>query len=80
MARKTISGGTVHELPADIKKMLLASPEVLAEWEDLTPLARNEWICWTTFSQKGRNSSKPHRADAILASGGQAPPVLLARL
>ena len=42
-----ISEGTVHKLPADLKKALLASPEALAKWEDITPLARNEWICWT---------------------------------
>jgi hypothetical protein len=44
-----ISSGTVHKLPADLKKALLASPRALAAWEDITPLARNEWICWTTW-------------------------------
>ena len=28
-------------------KALAASPKALAAWEDITPLARNEWICWT---------------------------------
>ncbi len=41
-----ISGGTVHTMPADLRKALLASPKVLALWEDITPLARNEYICW----------------------------------
>lgn len=44
---KKISKGLVHELPADVRKALLASPKALAKWESLTPLARNEWICWT---------------------------------
>lgn len=39
--------GTVHEMPADLKKALIASPAARAKWETLTPLARNEWICWT---------------------------------
>jgi len=43
---KTVSEGTVHTLPADLKKALLAHPDGLAKWEDITPLARNEWICW----------------------------------
>lgn len=41
-----ISGGTVHKLPADLRKSLAANPKVLALWEDITPLARNEYICW----------------------------------
>lgn len=45
MAKK-ISGGTVHKMPADLRKTLLADPKVLALWEDITPLARNEFICW----------------------------------
>lgn len=47
MAQKQISGGTAHKLPADLQKALLSSPKALAAWEDITPLARNEWICWT---------------------------------
>jgi uncharacterized protein YdeI (YjbR/CyaY-like superfamily) len=45
LARK-VSEGTVHKLPADLKKALVAHPDALALWEDITPLARNEWICW----------------------------------
>lgn len=48
MFKKTISEGVVHKLPADMRKALLSSKEALAAWEDITPLARNEWICWTT--------------------------------
>ncbi len=44
---KKISGGTVHELPADLREALAADSRALAKWEDITPLSRNEWICWT---------------------------------
>lgn len=54
-----ISPGTVHTLPPDLKKALLASPKALAKWEDITPLARNEWICWTT-SVKKEETRKDH--------------------
>ncbi len=47
-----VSGGTVHPLPADLKKAILAAPKVLALWEDITPLARNEWICWVQEGKK----------------------------
>lgn len=41
-----ISGGTVHSLPADLRKALAGDAKALALWEDITPLARNEFICW----------------------------------
>jgi hypothetical protein len=44
---KDIASGTVHEIPDDLKKALISVPAALAIWESLTPLARNEWICWT---------------------------------
>jgi len=44
---KEISGGVAHELPADLRKALGADPKALMAWEDITPLSRNEWICWT---------------------------------
>lgn len=48
MAKVEIAGGTAHKMPADLKKMILSSPKTLALWQDITPLARNEWICWVT--------------------------------
>jgi hypothetical protein len=47
-----ISGGVVHELPEDLRDSLASDVEALAVWEDLTPLARNEWICWTISVKK----------------------------
>jgi uncharacterized protein YdeI (YjbR/CyaY-like superfamily) len=44
----TLLGGTVHMMPADWQKALIAMPAARAVWEDITPLARNEWICWVT--------------------------------
>ncbi len=49
---KPISNGTTHKLPTDLKTALAANKASLAIWETLTPLARNEWICWVTFVQK----------------------------
>lgn len=47
-----LASGTVHRLPADLKKALISDRAAAAEWEDLTPLARNEWICWVTYVKK----------------------------
>lgn len=52
MTKKVISRGTVHTVPSDIQKVLASDRAALLAWEDLTPLARNEWICWVTFVKK----------------------------
>jgi hypothetical protein len=52
MATKTLSAGTVHRVPADMCKELISNTKAHNAWENLTPLARNEWICWATFVQK----------------------------
>lgn len=52
MAKGKIEGGTVHKMPADFKKALAQTPAALAVWQDITPLARNEWICWVTSGAK----------------------------
>jgi hypothetical protein len=52
MVKKAISDGTVHKVPKDLREAITSDPKALALWEDLTPLARNEWICWVTFVKK----------------------------
>ncbi len=52
MVKKSISSGTVHTLPPDIRTALASDKVARAAWQDLTPLARNEWICWVTFVKK----------------------------
>jgi hypothetical protein len=52
MIKQTISSGTAHKLPLDLRQALAADRAALVLWEDLTPLARNEWICWVTFVKK----------------------------
>ena len=54
-----LSSGVVHTVPADLQEALIADPEARAKWEDITPLARNEWICWT-ISVKKPETRKQH--------------------
>ncbi len=49
MTTEQIAGGTVHQMPADLRQALTSVPAARKTWESLTPLARNEWICWVTF-------------------------------
>lgn len=46
------SSGTVHKLPNDLKEAITSDKKVATLWEDITPLARNEWICWVTSGKK----------------------------
>lgn len=59
MTTEKIATGTVHQLPADLRKALVVNKKALALWNSLTPLARNEWICWTV-SVKKAETRKDH--------------------
>lgn len=52
MQNKIISAGVVHTLPKDLREKLNSDVKAYTAWESLTPLARNEWICWMTFVKK----------------------------
>ena len=41
-----LSNGVVHDVPADLRATLTCSSKARDAWEDITPLARNEFICW----------------------------------
>jgi uncharacterized protein YdeI (YjbR/CyaY-like superfamily) len=74
MMNKQISGGVVHRVPADLKKALLAVPVALNAWQDITPLARNEWICWVESAKKPE--TREHRIKRTyegLAEGKRRP-------
>lgn len=70
----TIAGGVVHELPTDLRKALTASPKALEKWQSLTPLARNEWICWTiTVKQAATREDHVKRTVSELLEGMRRP-------
>jgi hypothetical protein len=52
MIKKIIATGVVHEVPEDLYEALISDESALERWEDLTPLSRNEWICWTITTKK----------------------------
>ena len=41
-----------HKIPKDIENAIKATPKAKSVWQDITPLARNEWICWMTSGKK----------------------------
>ena len=58
MAKPKLAGRMVHQLPADLRKALASDPKARAMWVDITPLARNEWICWVTSAKKAETRDK----------------------
>ena len=55
---RVLPGGVVHDLPGDFEQALRAKPAALTTWEDITPLARNEWICWIESAKKAETRVK----------------------
>ena len=62
------------KVPADLRKVFAAAPKAKAQWDDLTPLARQDFIMWIdsakqSETRKRRIKSVPSR----LASGKRRP-------
>lgn len=55
---KPIEAGVVHALPPDLEKALRKNKAALAAWQDITPLARNEWICWILSAKKAETRER----------------------
>ena len=49
---QSIVPGVLHEVPEDMAAALGADEGLRATWNALTPIQRNEWICWTTIVKK----------------------------
>lgn len=73
MAQK-LSSGTVHTMPKDFGQAISGSPKVLKLWEDITPLARNEWICWVEEAKKEETRKRRIEVGLSKMSGGMRRP------
>lgn len=74
MTTKTLSGGTVHAMPADLRRALVAVPAARTAWESLTPLARNEWICWNTLVKQAKTREEHIRRTVTELQEGKRRP------
>jgi hypothetical protein len=50
--------GTVHEAGADLQAAVRSDPKVLMLWENLTPLGRNEFICWVDDAKQAKTRQR----------------------
>lgn len=58
MNRSSIKGEKLHALPKDVRGILLAKSGVKDVWDDITPLARNEWICWIISAKQSETRNR----------------------
>lgn len=58
MTHDTPSGGTIHTMPRDLQQALLSDKRVAVLWEDVTPLARNEFICWVEDAKQQKTRER----------------------
>ena len=74
MIKKEIANDMVHKMPMDLKKALTAARAARTVWKDITPLARNEWICWITNGKKAETRGiRIEKALSKLKSGMRRP-------
>jgi hypothetical protein len=52
MTTQRLADGTVHKMPADFGKAIESNATAKSLWTEITPLARNEWICWVTSAKQ----------------------------
>ncbi len=74
MSKLHIQTGILHNVPKDIRNILEKDPDLREIWNDLTSIARNEWICWVTIVKK-EETHKDHlkRLQEDLKSGKKRP-------
>ncbi len=53
-----VLNGILHEVAEDIKSALCADKQTLSKWNALTPIQRNEWICWVTIVKKAETRAE----------------------
>lgn len=74
MSNVEILGGTVHNMPTDLAKALRANADGLSAWNNITPFARNEWICWVEGAKLIETRQRRiKRAHTELAEGKRRP-------
>lgn len=58
MIQKEKNLNTLHRQPTDMKKAIESKPKSQMAWEDITSLARNEWICWIESAKKSETRER----------------------
>ena len=74
MTNSAVAGGIVHKVPSDLLQALINHPKALNVWQSLTPISRNEWICWTiSVKQDATRNNHVKRTISELQEGKRRP-------
>ncbi|GAB4603370.1 YdeI/OmpD-associated family protein [Mycobacterium avium] len=74
MSGRPLPGGVVHKLPTDLRESLIGNATALVAWNDITPLARNEFICWVEDAkQQATRERRIRRTVEELEEGKRRP-------
>ena len=68
----------LHKAPSDLLRELSKSTKAKATWDDITPLARSEWICWVTSGKKAETRGIRIEKGISKLSGGMRRPCCFA--
>jgi uncharacterized protein YdeI (YjbR/CyaY-like superfamily) len=68
----------LHRIPQDLKDALAHTPRAFSVWKDITPLARNEWICWVISGKKAETRTIRIEKALSKLSGGMRQPCCFA--
>lgn len=74
MSTSTLSDGLVHKLPTDLETALSNTQEIIELWENITPIARNEFICWVENAKQDQTRQKRIRRTVEELLEGQKRP------
>jgi len=62
------------KVPTDLRKALAAAPKAKAQWQDLTPIARRDFISWIeSAKQPETRKRRIERTGSMLAEGKRRP-------
>lgn len=60
--------------PVDFEKIISNNPKVKKTWDEITPIAKNEWICFLTSTKTEKGKEQRYaRAEDQLAKGQKRP-------
>ena len=74
MSPKPAGEESEPRVPTDLRKALAAAPMARAQWRDLTPIARRDFIGWMdSAEQPEKHRRRIEKACSMLAAGKRRP-------
>src|SRR5690349_466152 len=74
MNRKRAGEEPEARVPTDLRRALTGTPKAKAQWSDLTPIARRDFISWiVSAKQLETRKRRIERACSMLAAGKRRP-------